>query len=273
MTLIVPDISWLKKTAEKFEKQPGLPNVKMAIKHLENHSWFSETVGYLKNGSAQTLVLPMNLLPAYLPDEIVITALMPRENVEEILWIRKEAFNSAQFLKLNENAPVAVFSEMQKNQLHRFRPDLIADVFDPLFFDVNMSDKYSAFIASLDFFEIHFEKNLFEKILLHPREFMPAPGQGVTACITMKDDFYTRRLLKQIHHTATAMCTNVERRFFQLSRQSGFPKPAVYCERGAEGYFHAWAALENKPDSIAIRQLSAPVSQGLAENLFELFMD
>ena len=52
-----------------------------------------------------------------------------------------------------------------------------------------------------------------------------------------------RRQLQNIHHSAVADCTNVERKVLRLL-EGGCQMPlGVYCEKDPIGNYHVWAAL------------------------------
>lgn len=103
-----------------------------------------------------------------------------------------------------------------------------------------------------------------------PREFIPAPAQGVLAFQTRTDDMDMRRLLLQLHHAPTAECTNVERKVLQLLEGGCHLPLGVYCERDAHGFFHVWAALADSWEQPLhrVRQSSSTHFQ-LAETIFE----
>ena len=108
----------------------------------------------------------------------------------------------------------------------------------------------------------------FVMVPLDPREFVPAPAQGVLAWQTNADDITTRTILKKIHNTAVATLTNIERRVLQIM-DGGCQLPlGVYCTRDNNGYFHATAScLINQ--SMRRVNYSSGTYLGMAEKIVE----
>jgi hydroxymethylbilane synthase len=103
---------------------------------------------------------------------------------------------------------------------------------------------------------------------LNPREFVPAPAQGVLAWQTHRDDLPTRRILKQLHHPEISAVTNIERRVLQLM-DGGCQLPlGVHATRDDAGNYHVFAACEIAGE-LRQAQISQSTSFGLAEKIVE----
>jgi hydroxymethylbilane synthase len=102
----------------------------------------------------------------------------------------------------------------------------------------------------------------------HPKEFVPAPGQGVMAIQTRKDAMEVRKQLIPLHNVTVGECTNVERSILNLM-EGGCSMPlGVYCEQDQVGNYHVWAAYADSADSPVKRvQMSRSTRAGLAEEV------
>src|SRR5699024_6793517 len=67
--------------------------------------------------------------------------------------------------------------------------------------------------ANMDFLEINISD--FEHLVLNPREFIPAPGQGVIAYQTRAEDRELRENLARWTNRKLVRIINVERKIFQ----------------------------------------------------------
>ena len=107
-------------------------------------------------------------------------------------------------------------------------------------------------------------------IKLNPKEFVPAPAQGVLAYQTKDTAIETRRVLKKIHDPNVALVTNIERRVLNLMDGGCHIPLGVYCERDDNGNYHVWGAMADNWDAPLRRvQLSSNTSHRLAEDVFE----
>ena len=182
-------------------------------------------------------VFPLSMIPIEKPEGIVITALSKRQEAKDILLVKTAEASEGKLLKLKEGGSVSVFTEMQKIQLLQFRPDLKITKLDWSFFFENDDLKFETdgMILPAAFAEM-FEHN-YIKFELQPSEFIPTPGQGALAFLTLKENLPTRRFLKKIHQREVSACTNIERR---LQQQLDHPT-ACFCFKNSEGHFQAWA--------------------------------
>jgi len=108
----------------------------------------------------------------------------------------------------------------------------------------------------------------FEVVKLNPREFPPAPAQGVLAYQTRIADKRVRRILKELHDPHVALCTNVERKILQLIGGGCHAPLGAYCERDKLGNYHVWAARAatwNKP--VRFAKHSSSTHHQLAETI------
>lgn len=105
---------------------------------------------------------------------------------------------------------------------------------------------------------------------LDPREFVPAPAQGVLAWQVREADKELRKVVLNLHHKSVASCTNIERKVLQLM-EGGCQMPlGVYCHRDKDGHYHLWAAMADHWEGpVRTAQHSSSTSFGLAEKMVE----
>ncbi len=243
----------------------------LSFDKLEGKGFFTKEIeDAMLRGEIDLAVHSMKDLPTTQPEGLVITAVSYRDNPADLLIIRPEALDHGKVFKLKEGAVVGTSAARRKAQLLDFRPDtVIKDIRGnvPTRLEKLRSGDFDAiFLAAAGVSRLGLDTDGLEVIELNPREFVPAPAQGVLAWQTNRDDMDTRLLLKNIHHPEISACTNVERRALQLM-DGGCQLPlGVHCERDATGHFHAFAACEIA-GIMRRSRLSSSTSFGMAEKL------
>jgi hydroxymethylbilane synthase len=188
--------------------------------------------------------------------------------------IRKEEAVADATLKLKENAVVGTSSARRKAQLLHFRPDIqLKDIRGnvPTRLNKLREGQFDGIVlAAAGLSRLELDLSEFEVIKFSPKEFIPAPAQGVLAWQTNEKDVATRRIFKQLHQSNTSIATNVERRVLRLL-DGGCQMPlGVYCEQDRAGNFHVWAALaEGWDQPLKTTRLSSSTHFQLAEQVFE----
>ena len=216
----------------------------------------------------------MKDLPTTQPDGLVLAAVSYREDPTDTLLVRREVLDPQAVLKLPRGARVGTSSARRKSQMRALRPDV--ELLDlrgnvPTRVDKLRSGGYDAIIlatAGLNRLELNPEG--VELIRFSPREFVPAPAQGVLAFQCRESATELRRLLQRIHHRDVAERTNVERSVLKLL-DGGCQLPlGVYCETDEQGNYHVWAAIAES-DAVAARRIrfSSSTRFELAEMVVE----
>ncbi|HNG90689.1 MAG TPA: hydroxymethylbilane synthase, partial [Saprospiraceae bacterium] len=177
-----------------------------------------------------------------------------------------------QIFRLKTGATVGSSAARRKAQLADYRPDLVLkDIRGNVptrLQRLRDGDFDAIFLAAAGLNRLGVDLSGLERIELHPREFVPAPAQGVLAWQTHRDDTPTRLLLRRLHHPEVSAVTNVERRVLQLL-DGGCQLPlGVYCERDAAGHFHAHAACMIGTEMRRVR-VSSSTSFDLAETVVQ----
>ena len=243
----------------------------LSFDKLEGKGFFTKEIeDALLRGEIDLAVHSMKDLPTSQPEGLAITAVSYRDNPADWLLVRRESIVSGKIFKLKEGAVVGTSANRRKAQLLDFRPDVhLKDIRGnvPTRLEKLRSGDFDAiFLAAAGVSRLGLDLSDFEVVELNPREFVPAPAQGVLAWQTNRDDTQTRLILKRIHHPEISALTNVERRVLQLM-DGGCQLPlGAHCERDAAGNFHAFAACEIG-GTMRRAQLSSSTSFGMAEKL------
>jgi hydroxymethylbilane synthase len=245
----------------------------LSFDKIEGKGFFTKEIeeALLRN-EVDLAVHSMKDLPTSSPEGLVISGVSYRANPADWMLIRPEAVDQSADLFLKKNAIVGTSSSRRKAQLLHFRHDLhMADIRGnvPTRIQKLREGKFDAILlaaAGLERLEIQLDD--LKVIRFHPKEFVPAPAQGVLAFQTRKDDLPTRRIVKQLHHSDIAEKTNVERSILKLLNGGCQLPLGVYCEKDEQGNFHVWAAMAKSWDSPLNKvQLSSSTSHQLAERV------
>ncbi len=215
----------------------------------------------------------MKDLPTTSPEGLVTTAVSYREDPSDWLIIRSDKATAGKPLQLPEGALVGTSSARRKAQMLHFRPDIeLKDIRGnvPTRLEKLREGQFDAILlAGAGLTRLQLDLDDFSVIRFSPKEFIPAPAQGVLAFQVRKADTPLRRVLQQLHHREVANCTNIERRILQLLEGGCHMPLGAYCEKDATGNYHLWVAFAEQWDSpLRQVQLSASTNFELAEQAF-----
>lgn len=207
-------------------------------------------------------VFPLSQIPLDKPEGVVITALPIRLAADEIILVKKSISEKGKMLNLPEGASVSVFTKMQKAQILHFRPDLkIIELSFGYFYKIeDLEFESDAMILPAAFAE-NFEHD-YISFPLQASEFVPAPGQGVLAFLSLKENIPVRRFLKQFHKKDISTCTNIERTILSKSPYN----VAVFCKKNNQGHFEINAVSEKEGNLFRFNSASS-TSLGLADEV------
>ena len=244
---------------------------------IEGKGFFTKEIeDHLLRGDIDLAVHSMKDLPTTPPDGLVITAVSYRENPADWLLIRKAGIDSSQLFQLKQKAVIGTSSARRKAQMLSFRPDVqLKDIRGNVPTRINKlrEGQFDAILlAAAGISRLDVPLDELQIIKLNPKEFIPAPAQGVLAFQTHAEDLRVRRILKNLHHPEVSAVTNVERRVLQLFGGGCHMPLGVYCEHDAMGNYHIWAAKSESWDQPVQRvHFSSSTSFGLAEKVIEQF--
>jgi len=109
---------------------------------------------------------------------------------------------------------------------------------------------------------------------LHPREFVPAPAQGVIAYQVRSTDTEMRKIIAHIHHAETAKRTNIERKVLKMMEGGCHIPLGVYCELDVAGNYQLFAAYaKDEKEKLYRFRLSHSTSYEMAERMVEKLLN
>lgn len=136
------------------------------------------------------------------PEGLVIAAVSEREDPADLLLIRKEAVDANETFLLKQGAITGTSSARRKSQMMRFRPDIeIKDLRGnvPTRIQKLRDGNYDAILlAKAGVSRLNIDLSEFAVVDLNPREFIPAPAQGVLGLQIRETDTNLAEILRQL---------------------------------------------------------------------------
>jgi hydroxymethylbilane synthase len=249
----------------------------LSFDKIEGKGFFTKEIEeQLLQGNVDLAVHSMKDLPTTMPEGLVISAVSYRENPADWLIIKKEAVAEDQLLKLKPNAVVGTSSARRKAQLLDFRSDIeLRDIRGNVPTRLRKLDEGefdAIMLAAAGVTRLEIDVSNYHIIKFDPREFVPAPAQGVLAYQVNKDDTEIRRLLMRLHDRDVAQAVKIERKVLNLFEGGCHMPLGVYCRIDQMGNYHVWAAKANEWNAPLQRvQLSMSTAADLPERVLKAF--
>ena len=248
----------------------------LSLDKLEGKGFFTtELEDALTGGRIDLAVHSMKDLPTESTEALMIGGVSRREDPADWLIINRDAVNKGERLSLKQGAMVGTSSNRRKAQIKYLRPDVnLKDIRGNVptrLRKVESGEVDAAILAAAGLIRIEADLDPFLVIKLHPREFVPAPAQGVLAYQIRRTDKDMLEIVREnLHHPATSSITNIERKILKLL-QGGCHLPlGAYCEVDNMGYYHVYSAYaENLDKPLQHYNLSYSTTEGLAEAIVE----
>jgi len=247
----------------------------LSFDKIEGKGFFTkELEDALLKGEIDMAVHSMKDLPTTSPEGLVIAGVSYRANPADWLVINKGQEDASKIYKLKENALVGTSSARRKAQLKQFRPDVqLEDIRGnvPTRLRKLQEGNFDAILlAAAGLERLDLDLSAFTIVRLNPKEFVPAPAQGVLAFQACAADIETRKIIQQLHHSEVSTVTNVERKILKLL-EGGCQMPiGVYCEQDQMGNYHVWAAKAATWESpVKVTRYSSSTKYQLAEQVVE----
>jgi hydroxymethylbilane synthase len=245
---------------------------------LEGKGFFTKEIeDALIDGRVDCAVHSLKDLPTQHPEGLVLAALSYRASVEDVILVHPNRVASGKPFGLADGATVGTSSNRRIAVLNDLHPGLKPMPIRgnvPTRMKKALSGELDAVVlAAAGLERLELDLSQLHVVRPSPREFVPAPGQGVMAIQTRTDDIERRKKLSLLHHPVVGECTNVEREV--LSRmEGGCSMPlGVYCEKDQLGNFHVWAAYAPAAEQPLRRvQLSQSTRSGLAEAVVDALL-
>jgi hydroxymethylbilane synthase len=195
-------------------------------------------------------------LPTTSPEGLKIAAVSEREDAAELVLIRKECVDNSLKFGFKKNAQVGTSSARRKSQLLAFRKDIrISDLRGnvPTRIQKLRDKKYDAIMLAIAGVErLKIDLSEFKVLRLDPKEFIPAPAQGVLALQIREDD---HELFQQIHKLNSEKVEDtigIERKVLNLF-DGGCQLPlGVFCIK-EDNKFKVWASKSDAWDAMPRR--------------------
>ena len=247
----------------------------LSFDKLEGKGFFTKEIEEeLLAGSIDLAVHSMKDMPTTQPDGLCLAAISYREDPADCLVVRKERTDSSKILNLPQNAIVGTSSARRKALLKAMRADVeLKDIRGnvPTRLRKLQEGQFDAIVLAMAGLKrLEIDMSEFDAIRLNPKEFVPAPAQGVLAWQTKADNKEVRRILRKIHDGEVLQRTNVERKVLRLLDGGCHLPLGVYCEQDQMGYFHAWGILSGGVDQPLKRvHLSSSTNHNLSERIYQ----
>jgi len=246
----------------------------LSFDKIEGKGFFTKEIeDQLLDGSVDVAVHSMKDLPTTSPEGLRIAATSYRENPSDTLLIQEPYFDPTASLRLKEGTVVGTSSARRKAQLKDLNPsistlDIRGNV--PTRIQKLRDGNFGAIVlATAGLNRLQVDVSDLKVVELHPREFVPAPAQGVLAYQIRVDDMQMRRIIAEIGNREVAYCTNIERRVLQMMDGGCHLPLGVYCEQDQMGNYHTWSAMAHEVEGPVHRfKLSQSTSAGLSEAIF-----
>ncbi len=212
-------------------------------------------------------------LPTTSPAGLKIAAVSEREDPADMLVIRKDCVDTALKLAFKKNAIVGTSSPRRKSQLLAFRNDIkIADLRGnvPTRIQKLRDKKYDAIMLAMAGVErLKIDLSEFKVIRLDPKEFIPAPAQGVLGLQIREDDHELFEYINKLNSEKVEDIIGIERKVLNLL-DGGCQLPlGVYCIK-EENKFKVWTSKAEKWDAMPKRIYRESYSEnGFAEKIVQ----
>lgn len=195
-------------------------------------------------------------LPTTSPEGLKIAAVSEREDPAELILIRRESVDNGLKYAFKKNAVVGTSSARRKSQLLAFRNDItIEDLRGnvPTRIQKLRDKKYDAImLAAAGVERLKINLGEFRVLRLDPKEFIPAPAQGVLGLQIREDDFELEQYIQKLTSEKVEDTIGIERKVLNLF-DGGCQLPlGVYCIK-EENKFKVWASKSNSWDAMPKR--------------------
>jgi hydroxymethylbilane synthase len=246
---------------------------------LEGKGFFTKEIeDALLNKEIDLAVHSHKDLPTESPAGLVIAGVSEREDPSELLLIRKEAVDEKQKFNLKKNAILGTSSSRRKAQFLSFREDVeIKELRGNVPTRVRKlrEGQYDAIMIAcagierlkLDLDGLHVEK-------VDPKEFVPAPAQGVLAWQIRENDQELENIIAKINNESVQTRIGVERKILNLFEGGCHMPLGAYCETDTDEndkpVFKVWVSKASEWDKQPIQMyFEAAFAHDLPEKIVE----
>ena len=259
----------------KIIKTQGDKIQNLSFDKLEGKGFFTKEIEeQLLSGNIDLAVHSLKDMPTESHPELVLGAVSYREDPSDWLLIAKERYDSSQLIGLPANATVGTSSNRRKIQLKSLRSDCVAvDIRGNVATRIKKIDEGvvdAILLAGAGLTRLKYDLSNYHIVRFNPREFVPAPGQGILTYQTKKDRLDVRKVLAELHVAESGNCSNIERSVLQLMGGGCSMPLGVYCYLDEAKNYHVCAAYATDLNSeLVFARASSVTHLGLAESIVE----
>lgn len=240
---------------------------------LEGKGFFTKEIeDELLEGSIHMAVHSMKDMPTSQPEGLTLGAVSYREDARDVLLIKPDMVDRSQNLRLKAGCVVGTSSVRRKAQLLHLNSDISTEDIRgnvPTRIQKLVDGQFDAIVlAAAGLARLQVDTGDLVVVHLHPKEFVPAPAQGVLAYQCHMDDLATRRTLLHLHDDLVHHCVRVERQVLQMMDGGCHVPLGVHCSQDQMGYYHVDAAYSPGVDAPMRRvSMSQSTVSGLAQKV------
>jgi hydroxymethylbilane synthase len=229
----------------------------LSFDKLEGKGFFTKEIeDALINNEIDLAVHSHKDLPTTSPEGLIIAAVSEREDPAELILIRKESVDNTLKYSFKKNAVVGTSSARRKSQLLAFRGDIkIEDLRGnvPTRIQKLRDKKYDAImLANAGVERLKIDLSEFKVLRLDPKEFIPAPAQGVLGLQIRENDHELFQYIHKLSSEKVEGTIGIERKILNLF-DGGCQLPlGAYCIR-EDNKFKVWASKSDSWDAMPKR--------------------
>jgi len=270
---ILRKVQKLGLTAEiKIIKTQGDQVQDLSFDKLEGKGFFTKEIEEaLLNKEIDLAIHSHKDLPTTSPEGLKIAAVSEREDPAELILVRKESIDKTLKFFFKKNAIVGTSSARRKSQLLAFRNDIsLQDLRGnvPTRIQKLRDKKYDAIVlAAAGVERLKIDLSEFKVVRVDPKEFVPAPAQGVLGLQIREDDFELFQSINKLNSEKVEDTIGIERKVLNLF-DGGCQLPlGVYCIK-EDNKFKVWASKADAWDKMPKRiYFETSNYQNLAEEI------
>lgn len=244
----------------------------LSFDKLEGKGFFTKEIEEaLLNKEIDLAVHSHKDLPTTSPEGLKIAAVSEREDAAELILIRKECVDNAHKYSFKKNAIVGTSSARRKSQLLAFRSDIkLEDLRGnvPTRIQKLRDKKYDAImLAAAGVERLHIDLSEFKVLRLDPKEFIPAPAQGVLGLQIREDDHELFEYIHKLNSEKVEDNIGIERKVLNLF-DGGCQLPlGVFCIK-EDNKFKVWTSKSDAWNTMPKRlYFESFTSDGFAQKI------
>jgi hydroxymethylbilane synthase len=188
----------------------------LSFDKLEGKGFFTKEIeSALLSGDVDLAVHSHKDLETTPPPGLVIAAVSEREDPSELLLMLAESHDPSETFELKAGARIGTSSARRQSILRNFRSDLeIVELRGnvPTRIEKLRSGQYDAILlAKAGVSRLNLDTSDLVTLILNPKEFVPAPAQGVLGLQVREGDSQTYEWVRKLNYAPTEHCIHIER--------------------------------------------------------------